>query len=82
MIRYIKTITIEYFDERYATVAETAVATATSAVTTTGGGAVRTFQYRDLLLGHILMSRGLQLLGIREMFRTHYIRRVEQETLA
>lgn len=82
MFGSIKTVMIAYFDERYATLAETATATAIAAVTAAGGGAGRAFQYRDLLLGHILMSRGLRLLGISEMFRTHYILRVERERLA
>ena len=45
----IKTTMVEYFDERYAALAETAAAAATSAVTAAGvgGGAGRAFQYRD-----------------------------------
>ena len=48
MFGSIKTAMVEYFDERYAALAETAVAAAASAVTATGeGGAGRGFQYRD-----------------------------------
>ena len=38
---------IEYFDERYAALAETAAAVATTAVAAARGGASRGFQYRD-----------------------------------
>ena len=49
MFRSIKTVMVEYFDERYAALAETAAAAATSAVTAAGvgGGADMAFQYRD-----------------------------------
>ena len=49
MFGSIKTVMVEYFDERYAALAETAAAAATSAVTAAGvgGGAGRAFQYRD-----------------------------------
>ena len=49
MFGSIKTAMVEYFDERYAALAETAAAAATSAVTAAGvgGGAGRAFQYRD-----------------------------------
>ena len=73
---------VEYFDERYAAIAETAAATTSATVSTAVGGAGWAFQYWDLLLGHILRSRGLQLLGIREMFCTHYIPWIERERLA
>ena len=43
----IKTAMVEYFDERYAALAETAAAAATTAVAAAGGGAGRGFQYRD-----------------------------------
>ena len=44
----IKTAMIEYFDERYAALAETAAAAATAAVAAARGGAGRGFQYRDI----------------------------------
>ena len=50
MFGSIKTVMVEYFEERYAALAETAAATATSAVTAAGvggGGADRAFQYQD-----------------------------------
>ena len=50
MFGSIKTTMVEYFDERYAALAETAAAAATSAVTAAGiggGGAGRAFQYQD-----------------------------------
>ena len=43
----IKTAMIEYFDERYAALAETAAAAVTAAVATAKRGASRGFQYRD-----------------------------------
>ena len=45
MFGSIKTVMVEYFDERYAALAETAAAAATSAVTAegVGGGAGRAF---------------------------------------
>ena len=43
----IKTAMVEYFDERYAALAETAATAATAAVAAAGGGAGRGFQYRD-----------------------------------
>ena len=43
----IKTAMVEYFDERYAALTETAAAAATAAVAAAGGGASRGFQYRD-----------------------------------
>ena len=43
----IKTAMVEYFDERYAALTETATAVATAAVAAVGGGASRGFQYRD-----------------------------------
>ena len=43
----IKTAMVEYFDERYAALIETAAAAATAAVAAAGGGAGRGFQYRD-----------------------------------
>ena len=50
MFGLIKTAMVEYFDERFAALAETVAATATSTVTATavGGGAVRAFQYRAI----------------------------------
>ena len=42
-----KTAMVEYFDECYAALAETAVAAAAATIETTGGGAGRGFQYRD-----------------------------------
>jgi len=49
MFGSIKTVMVEHFDERYAALAETVAAAATSAVTAAGvgGGASRAFQYRD-----------------------------------
>ena len=50
MFGSIKTAMVEYFDERYAALAETAAAAAPSAVTAAGigrGGDGRAFQYRD-----------------------------------
>ena len=43
----IKTTMVEYFDERYAALTETAAAVATAAVAAAGGGDGRGFQYRD-----------------------------------
>lgn len=43
----IKTAMVEYFDERYAALTETATAAATAAVAPTGEGAGQGFQYRD-----------------------------------
>lgn len=43
----IKTAMVEYFDERYAALVETAAAVATVTVAIAGGGADRDFQYRD-----------------------------------
>lgn len=65
MFGSLKTAMVEYFFERYATLAKTTVVVATTAVSMTGGGVGRAFQYQDLFLGHILMSRGMQLLEIR-----------------
>ena len=72
---------VEYLDERYVAIVETAATTASTVVTTAGGGAGRAFQYRDLLLGHILMSRGLQLSGIRKTICTRYISAGERERI-
>ena len=49
MFGSIKTVMVEYFDERYAALTETAAVASTSAVTAAGvgGGADRAFQYRD-----------------------------------
>ena len=49
MFGSIKTAMVEYFDERYAALADTVAAAATSAVTATrvGGGAGRAFQLLD-----------------------------------
>ena len=49
MFGSIKTAMVEYFDERYAALAETAAAAAALAVTVAGGGGggSRCFQYRD-----------------------------------
>ena len=66
MFGSIKTAMVEYFDEQYAVLAETAATAAASAVTATGGGggATRGFQYRDfdntnplILMGHRTPSR-------------------------
>ena len=49
MFGSIKTVMVEFFDERYVALAEIAAAATTLAVTTAavGGGAGRAFQYRD-----------------------------------
>ena len=82
MFGSIKTAMVEYFDKCYASIADTVIATTITVVTTTRGGAGRAFQYQDLLMEHILMSRGLQLLGTKEISCTCYILRVERESLA
>ena len=45
MFGSIKTAMMEYFDEKYAALAETAATAATTDVTVAGGGAGRAFQY-------------------------------------
>ena len=47
MFGSIKTAMDEYFDEHYATLAETGAATASAVVMAAGRGAGRAFQYRD-----------------------------------
>ena len=44
---YIKTAMAEYFNERYATIVETAAEAASTTVMSAGGRACRDFQYRD-----------------------------------
>ena len=44
---YVKTAMVEYFDERYATIAETPSATASTPMAATSSGAGRAFLYRD-----------------------------------
>ena len=73
---------MEFFDDRYVAHSETAATTANAAIIVAYVCAGKAFQYRDLLLGHVLMSRGLQLLGIREIFYTCYISQVKRESLA
>ena len=43
----INTAMMEYFDDIYAAVAKTVAVVVTMAITTTGGGAGRAFQYQD-----------------------------------
>ena len=47
MFGYIKTTMVEYFDERYATLAEAVAVAATAVVSAAWVGASRAFQYRD-----------------------------------
>ena len=79
MIKIVQGHLPKMFFECYVALAEMAAATA---VSTAGGGDGRALQYRDLLLGHILMSKRLQLLEIREIFYTCCIPQVERERLA
>ena len=57
----IKTAMVEYFDERYAALVETAAAAATAAVAAAGGGVGRGFQYRDFDNTKPLLSMGFKI---------------------
>ena len=59
MIGSFKTAMVQYFVEHHAAIAKTATAAASTSIRMARRGAGRAFQYRDLLLVHILMSRGL-----------------------
>nr|KAJ0203488.1 hypothetical protein LSAT_V11C500244810 [Lactuca sativa] len=60
MFGSIKTAMVEYFDERYAALAETTATAATSVVSATWGGVGRGFQYRDFYNTKPLTFDGIQ----------------------